>query len=313
MTTKDIIVCMQCGYEKSSCTCSEKVATTVVGSAQTMKLLLNTIVSASTAIVEHLYSPADARDFDVIREDSSQRSDNYLKEVLKLLNDSVVVLSENMEVVRFNDVVSKELIEADTLPGNSLVAFIRPEYLDVFQDAFIKASADCNTHIVEYQALSTKTTQTFVSAPQIENELKQNGIDDSAELATPSLMPLMNAHMTSSTNESKKRMLNQRNDESKAAEAEHIKAAKLHYISCIAHELKTPLSSFCLTMDILQHSAISAEQRELVQQAVVAIDMMKHVVYQTIDISKALTGAELQPRLASVDLSKLLKRVNVIM
>jgi PAS domain-containing protein len=83
-------------------------------------------------------------------------------------------------------------------------------------------------------------------------------------------------------------------------EQTRINAAKLRYISCIAHDLKTPLQSFCFSLDLLQ-------------QANVAVDLMKLTISQTMDISKALTGAKLVPRCTTVSLPSVLDRVKVIM
>jgi PAS domain-containing protein len=96
-------------------------------------------------------------------------------------------------------------------------------------------------------------------------------------------------------------------------EQARINAAKLRYISCIAHDLKTPLQSFCFSLDLLQQTPMHAEQRECVQQANVAVDLMKLTISQTMDISKALSGAKLTPRCTTVSLPSVLDRVKVIM
>jgi signal transduction histidine kinase len=96
-------------------------------------------------------------------------------------------------------------------------------------------------------------------------------------------------------------------------EQARINAAKLRYISCIAHDLKTPLQSFCFSLDLLQQTPMHAEQRECVAQANVAVDLMKLTISQTMDISKALSGAKLTPRCTTVSLPSVLDRVKVIM
>jgi len=48
-------------------------------------------------------------------------------------------------------------------------------------------------------------------------------------------------------------------------ERAHFNAAKLRYISCIAHDLKTPLQSFCFSLDLLSRTCLQEEQREYVQ------------------------------------------------
>jgi hypothetical protein len=72
-----------------------------------------------------------------------------------------------------------------------------------------------------------------------------------------------------------------------AEEQARINAAKLCYISCIAHDLKTPLQSFCFSLDLLGQTMLIPEQRECIQQANVAVDLMKLTISQTMDISKA--------------------------
>jgi len=90
-------------------------------------------------------------------------------------------------------------------------------------------------------------------------------------------------------------------------------AAKLRYISCIAHDLKTPLQSFCFSLDLLDQTPLMAEQREYVQQANVAVDLMKLTISQTMDISKALKGVKLMPRRTTVNLASIIHRVQIIM
>ena len=91
-----------------------------------------------------------------------------------------------------------------------------------------------------------------------------------------------------------------------------INESKLRYLSCIAHDLKTPLQSFTYSLDLLNHTEMNTEQREYVQHATVAIDLMKLTISQTMDISKALTGAKLTPRRTTVFISSVLNRVKII-
>jgi K+-sensing histidine kinase KdpD len=96
-------------------------------------------------------------------------------------------------------------------------------------------------------------------------------------------------------------------------EKEAVNEAKLRYISCIAHDLKTPLQSFCFSVDLLSKSGLSLVQAELLEHVNVAVDLMKLTISQTMDISKALTGAALQPRRQSVHLPSVIERVRIIM
>ena len=56
-----------------------------------------------------------------------------------------------------------------------------------------------------------------------------------------------------------------------------------------------------------------SEQREFVEQANVAVDLMKLTISQTMDISKALTGAKLMPRRTTVYLPSVVERIKIIM
>eukprot|EP01032_Pedospumella_encystans_P019527 gene19527-22198_t len=95
-------------------------------------------------------------------------------------------------------------------------------------------------------------------------------------------------------------------------ERARINESKMRYISCIAHDLKTPLQSFSFTLDLLKQTNLFAEQRDYIEQANVAVDLMKLTISQTMDISKALTGAKLTPRRTTVYLSSVLQRVKII-
>ena len=91
-----------------------------------------------------------------------------------------------------------------------------------------------------------------------------------------------------------------------------INESKLRYVSCIAHDLKTPLQSFTFSLDLLNETDLHPEQHELIEHATIAIDLMKLTISQTMDISKALTGAKLMPRRTTVYLSSVLNRVKII-
>jgi signal transduction histidine kinase len=120
--------------------------------------------------------------------------------------------------------------------------------------------------------------------------------------------------VTRNIDERKKQTLSQyENILRQSQEQAHINAAKLRYISCIVHDLKTPLQSFCFSLDLLQQTPMLNEQRELVQQANVAVDLMKLTISQTMDISKALSGDKIVPRCTTVLLSSVIQRVQVIM
>ena len=89
--------------------------------------------------------------------------------------------------------------------------------------------------------------------------------------------------------------------------------AKMGYMQCVAHDLKTPLQSFSYSLDLLKHTALDAEQRGFISLACVAVDLLKLTISQTMDIGKALTGSKLQPRRTTLFLSSIIDRVRMIM
>ena len=86
-------------------------------------------------------------------------------------------------------------------------------------------------------------------------------------------------------------MLLTRDVTEKRTEADIIKrenAAKLQYITCCAHDLKTPLQSFSSALDLLQASGLSADQRDILDQAEISLSLMNLTIAQTMDTSKVL-------------------------
>lgn len=91
-----------------------------------------------------------------------------------------------------------------------------------------------------------------------------------------------------------------------------INGAKLKYTSCVAHDLKTPLHSFCVAMALLRETDLSSEQKEILEAATVSTDLMKLTISQTMDIAKVMTGSKLTPRYVSVAVSTIIKRISIV-
>ena len=88
---------------------------------------------------------------------------------------------------------------------------------------------------------------------------------------------------------------------------------KMRYISCIVHDLKTPLQSFMVALQLLRDTALEPEQKELLEHASVSVDLMKLTISQTMDISKTLTGTKLQPRRTTLSLSEVMHKLEIVM
>jgi K+-sensing histidine kinase KdpD len=65
-------------------------------------------------------------------------------------------------------------------------------------------------------------------------------------------------------------------------------AAKLQYITCCAHDLKTPLQSFSSALDLLLSTELNADQKDICNQAEISLSLMNLTIAQTMDTSKAL-------------------------
>lgn len=102
-------------------------------------------------------------------------------------------------------------------------------------------------------------------------------------------------------------------DTCKAEEQQRIYQAKQMYVTCVAHDLKTPLQSFNFALDLLQRTQLTEQQMELISNAQVSVDLMKLTVSQAMYISKVQSGGIVIPRKSSVSISNIIQRVKVVM
>eukprot|EP01031_Cornospumella_fuschlensis_P030521 gene30521-36884_t len=100
---------------------------------------------------------------------------------------------------------------------------------------------------------------------------------------------------------------------SKSQEQQRINEAKMMYVTCVAHDLKTPLQSFSFAMNLLSQSSLTPDQVEVLSNAHVAVDLMKLTVSQAMHISKVQTGVAVVPRKSTVSIPELLNRIKIIM
>lgn len=89
--------------------------------------------------------------------------------------------------------------------------------------------------------------------------------------------------------------------------------AKLQYIARTAHELRTPLQTFHLSLELLRQSELTAMQADVVQQATVAADLMKLTVNQALEVESVLGGNKLVPHRTAVSIRSTLEHVKNIM
>ncbi len=325
------------------------------------------IVSFSTALVCFPLFPTVANAMNGLELSSDgkiQHAGSYLIEVVDLIKESILVLSDDLVVRKCND-VSKVLFGTNVV-GTNIREYIHPADLPLFNDTVAQAAesymfgsstievrieheppagspkADAKRHAKQSHLKNrgkgknykVHTTEETPFELEVEGDIEMaertplnadgealsaheeyvwievtvcNGQQEKGNGAFERDIKLVCRNI----DDRKKRQAFQALVES-TEERGRINESKLRYISCIAHDLKTPLQSFCYSLDLLSETDLHPEQRELVGHASVAIDLMKLTISQTMDISKALTGAKLMPRRTTVYLSSVLNRVKII-
>jgi signal transduction histidine kinase len=88
--------------------------------------------------------------------------------------------------------------------------------------------------------------------------------------------------------------------------------AKLKYITCCAHDLKTPLQSFKFAIDLLEGSGLQPDQLDILHQARVSALLLSMTISQTMDTSKVVMGERLIPRKTTIQLSEVVSRVAIV-
>jgi hypothetical protein len=96
----------------------------------------------------------------------------------------------------------------------------------------------------------------------------------------------VNFLMMSRNVNNKKREEHLRKEEEKFIATENENIAKLKYITCCAHDLKTPLQSFNFAVDLLEASGLQADQLDILHQARVSSLLLSMTISQTMDTSK---------------------------
>eukprot|EP01032_Pedospumella_encystans_P022034 gene22034-24980_t len=322
-----------------------------VKKGQVVTMWLTAIVSFFTAVAGFPLFPTIAnaiKGVELSSDGKLQLAESYLVEVVDMIKESILVLSEDLVVLKCND-VSKVLFDAEII-GTNICQYIHPADLLLFNDTIAQATESytfgSSTVEVRIEHESTiasskadaqrrpklpkskslrkgKNYKVYTTEePPFDTECEEGDIEmgESTPLnadrdATVGQGEYIWIEVTvckgkpvkingefqydiklvcRNIDDRKKRQAFQALVES-TEERGRINEAKLRYVSCIAHDLKTPLQSFTFSLDLLSESELHPEQREFVEQANVAVDLMRLTISQTMDISKALTGAKLMP------------------
>lgn len=239
--------------------------------------------------------------FEVSRKGKVQLMENYLLDVVEMFKESIVVLSSNLRIVRGNSVTNQFF--GNKFIGRCMIDIIHPADFDKFRTEVEKVMWSGTNHnpvVFEYRVQDpNRVDYLWMESTLCLSAASDDGISQDLNMITRNIT------------QRKQFQLNQEREEALRLK-EQINESKLKYISCIAHDLKTPLHSFCFVLDLLKCTELRVDQLELLQQAHVAIDLMRLTISQTMDITKSLTGDLLIPRKSTVKIGSILDRVKVI-
>jgi hypothetical protein len=135
-----------------------------------------------------------------------------------------------------------------------------------------KESNNGSTVIIEYRVLDSNNNMIWVESTVLLHEEESSGTGSEGDSVTT--LMLLSRDITDKKTE---RDLIRREN-----------AAKLQYITCCAHDLKTPLQSFSSALDLLLVTKLDADQRDICNQAEISLSLMNLTIAQTMDTSKAL-------------------------
>mmetsp|Transcript_9983 Transcript_9983/g.29866 ORF Transcript_9983/g.29866 Transcript_9983/m.29866 type:complete len:711 (-) Transcript_9983:22-2154(-) len=89
--------------------------------------------------------------------------------------------------------------------------------------------------------------------------------------------------------------------------------AKSDYISCTAHDIRTPVACFQLSLELLAQSQLNEEQREYVKHAQQSVEVMTETVDRAIETARAQRGgAPATARREAVNVRQLLGKVDTL-
>lgn len=269
--------------------------------------------------------------FELTDEGKIQHLENYLIEVVELFQESIVVLTPTLHIIRGNSVTSQFF--GNPFIDSDVTTYVHPDDLGLFRSTMNSAlSSYAHTAVTLEYRIATFPSNFGSSSYFIEDnhptyrwvestlcagtatfDADKDSVDGDDDEESVSTNYDLKINMITRDIQKRKEAEHLQDIEESSKERERVNEAKLRYISCTAHDLKTPLHSFCFVLDLLKKSDITRDQKELIEQADVSIDLMRLTISQTMDITKALTGMKLEPRRTTVQLSSIIKRVQIIM
>ena len=269
-------------------------------------LLISGLVAALTAFACFQLFPYIVKVMKYIEDSEAEKI--QLVEVVESCMDSILVLSSNLLIVGGN--TATNLLYGSNFKNHSVLEFIwNSEYMHKFQDSIdsllLNNDNDQKQVTIQYQCYSPETNEPvwYESVIRKRKKAKESNHNNDYEFMM----------ITRNIEEQKKAQLYQASLESqKQMELDRINEAKLMYITCVAHDLKTPLQSFSSTLDLLVNTNLRQEQVELVEDAKVASELMKLTISQAMNTGKSISGGTLTPRKVTFSLRSLMLKMKTI-
>ena len=286
--------------------------------------------------------------FEFSSEGTIQHHDNYLLEAIEMIQESIVILTPDLKIVRGNQ--ASKIIFGEKSINTDIIDYIYPLDTIMFLDNLNRVMTSYSLLPITIEVrvrkeLSSNRSTGTSNGIDILSDRFTGGSASNTRNNTSRIRPTRvhcdnpNAEesfiwiectlckgarvsvegnfdydlkMISRNISGRKKLMPSQNLQQTTEEKARINETKLKYMACIAHDLKTPLQSFGSTIEKLNQTKVSTEQLDLLQHATVAVDLMKLTISQTMDLSKALAGVKLIPRRTAVSLSNIVERVKVI-
>ncbi|KAJ1445767.1 hypothetical protein M885DRAFT_625878 [Pelagophyceae sp. CCMP2097] len=81
--------------------------------------------------------------------------------------------------------------------------------------------------------------------------------------------------------------------EQRRAAAKTLALAKSNFISCTAHDIRTPVACFAMALEALRETPLDAEQRDILRDAALSVEVISETVDRAIGASRAANGGGL--------------------
>jgi hypothetical protein len=196
----------------------------------------------------------------------------FLKCISDILEKERAESAEGVGCVDSDAAVDVSLRYAFGLPRTSCIEEKRDDDEDVDEESplvspTVPTTGDQSIN-VEYRVYDAQNELIWLeSTVLLHKESKNDG-----EIVTMMMLMTRNIHVK----KTKEEIVKRENE------------TKLQYITCCAHDLKTPLQSFSSALDLLMASGLNTDQQDICKQAEVSSSLMGLTIAQTMDTSKVL-------------------------